>query len=117
MMKRLHSHLIGVDQGSEVMFSDFADGGPMWSGDGPRESRMQITFGQAYARPPMVQVSLSMWDTSSQMNQRVDLRAEHVSERGFDLVFRTWGDSQIARVRGDWMSIGPLPDDEAWELY
>jgi len=116
-MKRVRAHLLGVDQGSEVMFSDFADGGPMWSGDGPRETRLAVVFSEAFDTPPNVQVSVSMWDTSSAMNQRMDLRAERVTETGFDLVFRTWADSQVARVRADWIALGPLPDDEVWELY
>lgn len=99
------------------MFSDFADGGPMWSGDGPRETRLAVAFSEAFDTPPSVQVSVSMWDTSSAMNQRMDLRAEQVTETGFDLVFRTWADSQVARVRADWIALGPLPDDEVWELY
>ena len=116
-MKRLRHHLIGVDQGSRVMFSDFADNGPMWTGDGPRESRFAVTFSESYRAPPVVHVALSMWDTDGEKNQRADLRAETVSADGFDLVFRTWGDSRIARVRGDWMAVGELPDDEDWELY
>lgn len=116
-MKRIRSHLIGLDQGSEVLFSDFADGGPMWAGNGPREARVDIRFSEKFDRTPVVQVSLSMWDTSSGMNQRIDLRAEDVTRAGFSLVFRTWADSQIARVRADWTAMGALPDDEAWELY
>lgn len=116
-MKRLHSHMLGVDQGSEVMFSDFADNGPMWTEEGPREARMAITFSETFKSEPTVHVSLSMWDTGGQMNQRADLRAEDVTTTGFSLVFRTWGDSKIARVRGDWMAIGEVRDSEDWELY
>jgi hypothetical protein len=116
-MKRLPSNQIGIDQGSVVLFSDFADGGPMWSGDGPRDASQTIRFATAFQTPPSVQVSLSMWDTSSGMNQRMDLRAENITVDGFDLVFRTWADSQVARVRADWMAIGALPDDELWDLY
>jgi hypothetical protein len=116
-MKRLRNHLIGIDQGSEVMFSDFADNGPMWVDTGPREARMAIRFGEPFKSMPVVHVSLSMWDTAGSINQRADLRAEDVTETGFDLVFRTWGDSKVARVRGDWMAIGELHDDEDWQLY
>jgi len=116
-MKRLPSNQIGIDQGSVVLFSDFADGGPMWSGDGARDVCHSIRFSTAFQTPPSVQVAFSMWDTSSGMNQRMDLRAENIEADGFDLVFRTWADSQVARVRADWMAIGALPDDELWDLY
>ena len=39
-MRRLGSS-IGILQGSRVLFSDFADGGQMWTGQGERESRLQ----------------------------------------------------------------------------
>jgi hypothetical protein len=116
-MKRLRSHLIGVDQGSTVLFSHFSDNGPMWSGEGPREASVEITFAEPFASVPVVHVALSMWDTSGSINQRADLRAEDVTETGFFLVFRTWGDSRIARVRADWMAIGELPHEEDWQLY
>lgn len=116
-MKRLKTHLTAIDQGSEVMFSDFEDNGPMWVEPGPREARLSIRFDEPFASAPVVHVSLSMWDTAGEVNQRADLRAEAVTETGFDLVFRTWGDSKVARVRGDWMAIGEVHDDEEWNLY
>jgi hypothetical protein len=116
-MKRLRNSLVGVDQGSTVIFSDFANNGPMWSGEGPREASVEVTFTERFRSIPAVHVSMSMWDTSGSINQRADLRAEDVSETGFFLVFRTWGDSKIARVRGDWMAIGELSHDDDWKLY
>ena len=47
---------------------------------------------------------------------RADIGAEAVTEDGFDLVFRTWGDTRVARVRIGWMAIGELSDDDDWEL-
>ncbi|MBY4895095.1 H-type lectin domain-containing protein [Rhodobacteraceae bacterium N5(2021)] len=115
-MKRFKNNLIAVDQGSSVMFSDFANNGPMWSGDGPRESVTKVEFGEPYLAPPMVHVSISMWDTGGNTNQRADLRAEKITRTGCDLVFRTWGDSRIARIRADWMAIGEVPDEDAWDV-
>jgi hypothetical protein len=36
-MKHLSSHPIGMDQGTFELFSDFQDGGEMWTGSGPRK--------------------------------------------------------------------------------
>lgn len=99
------------------MFTDFEDNGPMWAEEGPREARLKIKFSEAFQSAPVVHVGLSMWDTIGDTNQRSDLRAEKITAKGFDLVFRTWGDSRIARVRADWIAFGELSDDEAWELY
>ncbi len=116
-MKRLRNHYIGVDQGSLVMFSDFEDGGKMWSGEGDRTRRRKVRFAEPFRSVPSVQVSLGMWDTDHGQNQRADICAEKVTETGFDLVFRTWGDSRVARVRADWMAIGELNHVGDWDLY
>lgn len=115
-MKRISTSQIGILQGSRLLFSDFADGGAMWTGAGERESRHQIVFTQPFLAVPSVMVSLSMWDIDHMNNARMDLRAQRVTAKGFDLVFRTWGDSRVARVRADWLAIGPVRDDEDWDV-
>jgi hypothetical protein len=116
-MIRLRTPLVGIDRGSRTLFSDFEDDGPMWSGTGPREARVPVAFSEAFRAPPVVHVSISMWDTDGATNQRADLRAEAVTEAGFDLVFRTWGDSRVARIRADWMAVGEVAGEDDWDLY
>jgi len=90
----------------------------MWTGQGPREFRRSVAFSEVYAEAPNVHIALSMWDTDSKRNQRADISAEAITAEGFEIVFRTWGDSRVARVRAAWMAIGPLSDsDDEWELY
>ncbi len=115
-MKRIRNNLVAVDQGSSMMFSDFANDGPMWSGDGPREAINKVKFGEPFLEPPMVHVSISMWDTGGDTNQRADLKAEKITKTGFNLVFRTWGDSRIARIRADWMAVGEVADEDVWDV-
>ena len=113
-MKRISSSQVGIQQGSRILFSDFADGGEMWTGTGDRESRHQVTFKEAFLEAPSVMVSLSMWDIDHKHNARMDLRAEKITAKGFELVFRTWQDSRVARVRADWIALGPTRDDDDW---
>lgn len=115
-MKRITSGSVGVCQGSKVLFADFADGGPMWTGSGDRDCRVHITFKEPFRDTPAVMVGLAMWDIDHRHTSRGDLAAENVSTRGFDLVFRTWGDTRIARVRADWTAIGAIRDDDDWEI-
>jgi hypothetical protein len=115
-MKRISSSSVGVLQGSRVLFSDFADGGVMWTGTGDRESRHPVKFKDAFIEPPSVMVALSMWDIDHRHTARMDIRAENVTAKGFDLVFRTWQDTRIARVRADWIAIGPVRDDDDWDV-
>ncbi len=116
-MKRLKSNLIGVERGDIALFSDFEDEGEMWSGNGARERRKKIRFSETYAAVPTVHVTLSLWDIDSAHNVRAEVVSEKVTKHGFDLVFRTWGDTRVARVRMSWMSIGELPNEDNWELY
>jgi hypothetical protein len=115
-VKRLRSHLVGFDQGSVLMFSDFEEEGPMWRSDGPREARRPVRFANAFLRPPMVHAAVEMWDFADGANLRADMRAEQVTREGFDLVFRTWGDTRVARIRAGWFAIGALRDPDDWEV-
>ncbi len=115
-MKKLENHLIGIDQGDVLLFSDFEDDGDMWVGDGPRRVVHEVRFSESYKSPPVVQVSLTMWDMDRETNARADLRAEDVTKAGFNLVFRTWGDTRVARARAIWTSIGEVPHDDDWAL-
>jgi len=115
-MRRLQNHLVGVDDGSVVLFSDFEDGGDMWTGKGPRQRRRAISFTERFRSQPTVMVNLSMWDMDQKTNQRADISAENITTEGFDLVFRTWGDTRVARVRANWMAIGELRHEDDWDL-
>ncbi|TKZ21023.1 hypothetical protein FAP39_07865 [Shimia litoralis] len=115
-MKRLQNHLIGVEQGDVPLFADFEDGGEMWTGTGPRERRKKIKFSEEFKTPPSIQVGLSLSDMDSGPHHRAEVTAENVGRRGFDLVFRTWGDSRVARVRMSWFAIGELAHDDDWAV-
>lgn len=116
-MRKYVGSLIGIDQGNEEIFSEFATGGDMWTGHGARERRKPVKFSQAFRSVPSVQVTLSLWDMDQGANVRADIAADKVTETGFDIVFRTWSDTRVARVRMSWMAIGEVASDDDWELY
>lgn len=116
-MKRIQSHLFGVEQGDQIMFSDFENDGTMWSGGGARERKKVIVFTEAFASAPAVQVSMTLLDLDKETNFRADALAQNIIETGFELVFRTWNDTRVARVRLSWIAMGALVDEEIWELY
>ena len=116
-MKHLVNQAIGIDQGDVVLFSDYEDGGEMWTGSGPRERRSHVKFKEPFKTSPVVHVALSMWDMDSATNARADVGADKVTEKGFDLVFRTWGDTRVARARIRWLAIGAAHHEDDWELY
>lgn len=115
-MQRLNSSLVGVEQGSTILFSDFEHDGVMWTGEGPRMHRQKVRFPEAFRAVPVVHVSVSMWDMDQNFNQRADISAEKITAAGFEIVFRTWGDTRVARIRCDWLAIGAVQDDDQWEV-
>ncbi|MGI3165232.1 H-type lectin domain-containing protein [Pseudooceanicola sp. 200-1SW] len=115
-MKKLTTHTIGIDQGDMVMFSDFQDGGDMWTGTGPRERRRRVRFSEPFLALPSVHCALSMWDMDNGSNLRGDIEAENIGRDGFDAVFKTWGDTRVARARIRWMAIGPVRGEGDWDV-
>jgi len=89
----------------------------MWTGRGQRERRRRISFSEPFRTEPSVQVSISMWDVDTASALRADVVAETITNDGFDLVFRTWGDTRVARVRVAWMAMGELRQADEWDLY
>ena len=117
-MKRVYASTIGIDQGTEMLFSDFDTGGDMWTGKGARERRIAVTFSEKFKNIPNVMVTLEMFDMDSGTNQRAETVVDNITEVGFDIVFRTWGDTKIARARATWMAIGGIDAADNWdEMY
>jgi hypothetical protein len=115
-MLKLRTNEIGVQQGDQEVFSDFATGGEMWTGEGERERRLTVTFDEAYAQPPAVHVSMALVDLHSGPNFRTEVVPENIEKDRFDLVFRTWMDTRVARVRLSWLAIGPLANEDDWDV-
>ncbi|MGZ9811209.1 H-type lectin domain-containing protein [Pseudoroseicyclus sp. H15] len=115
-MKILGTGLVAVDQGDCSLFSDFSDNGPMWAGQGPREVRRDVAFSRPFLTPPSVTCSIALWDFDSGANLRAEIRAVDVGTDGFVIVFKTWGDTRIARVHAAWQAIGQVPDGEMWDV-
>ncbi|KNG92598.1 H-type lectin domain-containing protein [Pseudaestuariivita atlantica] len=115
-MKIFTGRHIAMDQGRVDLFSDFEDGGEMWTGSGDRERRRTIVFAEPFGEEPMVHVSLSLWDMDSRSNARAEVRADRIRKDRFDVVFSTWGDSRIARVHVSWLAIGALASDDDWDV-
>ncbi len=115
-MRRLSNPRTGIEQGETEVFSDFESGGEMWTGTGPRERRCKVEFGEAFGAPPAVQLSISLWDMETSAAVRAHLIAENVTPTGFEIVFRTWADSRVARIRAAWLAIGELPFGDDWDV-
>ena len=115
-MHKIDGRALGIEQGSALVFSDFDVEGDMWTGDGPRSRRLSVRFTERYRRKPLVQVHVAMWDMDVRFNQRAEIMAENISREGFEIVFKTWGDTKVARVAASWTAFGPTEYDDDWDL-
>ncbi|KUJ79622.1 H-type lectin domain-containing protein [Ruegeria profundi] len=115
-MKKFISHPIGVDQGEKILFSEFAEGGGMWTGEGPRERSAEIRFSETFRSVPVVQIGVALWDVDTSSALRAEVKAEDITEDGFKAIFRTWSDTKIARIRVVWTAIGDLSHEDDWDI-
>jgi len=102
------SPLVGVQvlTASGELFNHVDDNGPMWSGEGDREVQVKLRFATDFQRPPHITLGISGMDSSCAQNLRFALAAENVTAVGFVIVFKTWGDTKIARASVNWSAIG-----------
>ncbi|EAQ14883.1 hypothetical protein RB2654_19908 [Maritimibacter alkaliphilus HTCC2654] len=107
---------MGIDSGSKVLFSDFVTDGAMWTGEGDREIRMLIPFSEKFVTAPAVMVGMSMWDIDAETNSRIDISSDNVTPENFEIVFHTWGDTKVARIRADWIAFGEVGDEDDWDV-
>lgn len=115
-MQKFGSTAVGVLRGSVQMFSAFEDNGKMWTGHGPRREVRRIDFSESFLSAPVVHIAMSMWDIESSANQRADIATHDITADGFNLEFRTWGDTRVARIRADWLAIGQVRHEEDFDL-
>lgn len=115
-MWKIRTHRLGIDQGSHLLFSDFKHDGDMWTGTGKRELHTWLEFSEPFMSAPAVQVSLSMWDVDHSANSRMDITTGRIEAHRFQIVFRTWGDTRVARARADWIAMGEVAHEDDWDL-
>lgn len=116
MMMRLSGPRTSIAQGDVLVFSEFEDGGEMWTGEGGRERRVTVFFENKFFTPPAVFVSPSLMDMDNQGAYRAELIVENVKTTEFEIVFRTWSDSRVARVRAAWMAVGETAFADDWDI-
>ena len=113
-MQVLLREAMGIAQGDEALFSDYADGGEMWTGQGTASGASGWSLTRPSAPRQWCMSRCRCWDTDCKANARMEVVAENIATDGFDIVFRTWGDSRIARVRVSWMAIGAAHHEDDW---
>ncbi|MFC9999510.1 H-type lectin domain-containing protein [Nocardia sp. NPDC127526] len=83
-----------------------SSGWTLTSGTGAREWREPITFAKPFNSPPSVTVGFSMLDVDESKNTRVRVEAQSITDKGFELVCATWGDTIMYSIDADWLAFG-----------
>jgi hypothetical protein len=82
-------------------------GSNLANGSGDRQMTVAVNFPKGFAAKPQVMVSLTAIDAAGGA-LRVNVVAEGISRDGFSAVVKTWGDSKINSVAGNWVAIAPM---------
>lgn len=82
-------------------------GDPGWNlleGSGERQSDKFVQFPREFAETPMVVVSLAGLDVGNDANTRLIVSDKSVTKTGFEVDFRTWGDTHVYSVNVIWVA-------------
>jgi hypothetical protein len=76
-------------------------------GEGSRSFTVDIAFATSFSSIPVVQLGLTGFDMDQRESSRITLKAENITESGFQAVLSTWASSSIFAVEFNWLAIGP----------
>lgn len=76
------------------------------NGEGSRSFTVDITFASPFSSFPVVQLGLTGFDMDQRESSRISLKAENITESGFQAVLSTWASSRVFAVEFNWLAIG-----------
>ena len=76
------------------------------NGEGSRSFTLDITFASPFSSFPVVQLGLTGFDMDQRESSRISLKAENITESGFQAVLSTWASSRVFAVEFNWLAIG-----------
>lgn len=72
-----------------------------------RKFIVDVIFDTAFSAVPVVQLGLSGFDIDQRDSARLILKAECISEYGFQATITTWAGSRVYAAEFNWLAIGP----------
>lgn len=76
------------------------------TGSDEREWRQPVVFAKTFDATPTVTVGITALDIDQSANSRVIAEAQNITEKGFDLVYKTWSNTVLYGVRSSWLAFG-----------
>lgn len=74
------------------------------SNTGERSMTIEVNFPKPYDVKPKVIISVTQLDTDKGFNSRYNVEVLSVSRDGFTIKIRTWADSKIYSISGNWLA-------------
>ncbi|MFC5453672.1 H-type lectin domain-containing protein [Prosthecobacter fluviatilis] len=81
----------------DVVYPDFAE---------PREFVLDVVFDSSFSSIPVVHLGLTGFDMDRRESSRLTLKAQNITESGFQAVISTWDASRVFSVEFNWLAIG-----------
>ena len=88
-------------------YASGVEGYTLDKGSGERTLTVEITFPKPFEVKPDVFLTLNTVDADKSANLRLTMKAISISRDGFSIQVKTWGDSKINSVGGNWIALAP----------
>ncbi|KAF2070020.1 hypothetical protein CYY_008664 [Polysphondylium violaceum] len=76
------------------------------TGSGKREVTVKVQFPLEFAKVPKVSLTFDQIDCCDSTNQtRIGVRADNITNKGFDCVFYTWNENKVYSLRADYVAV------------
>ena len=76
------------------------------SPDEVRTYILHVPFDTPFASPPVIQIGLTGFDFDQSDSSRLTVKAEKITEEGFNAVISTWAATHVYAVEFNWLAIG-----------
>ncbi len=71
-----------------------------------RQFVVDVLFDSPFAAPPVVHLGLTGFDVDRRESARLSVKAQNITESGFQVVINTWDATRVFSVEFDWLAIG-----------
>lgn len=75
---------------------------------GERAVIVEIKFSKSFNSRPKVFLTVNQIDASKEFNSRFNVEAISISRDGFSLKVKTWSDTKIFSISGNWIAIANM---------
>lgn len=72
-----------------------------------RTFTVAVAFDSPFFAVPVVQLGLTGFDMDQRDSSRISVKAESITESGFQASITTWANTRVYAVEFNWLAIGP----------